>query len=175
MSELKETVVKITNSITKTSGEIFKNAKLSINLASEEEKLKSIYNEIGKKVHEIYIYGGSLGTAFDDKIKLAEAQQEKINDLRNRIDAVKGTKTCVSCGKTMEKNAEFCPKCGHHSGEPVVRNKTAEEYVQFPDEPVVTDVQNPPAAPGPGVKVCPICGRQNEDGVRFCYHCGRVL
>ena len=178
MSELKETVFKITNSITKTSGEIFKSAKLTINLASEEDKLKSIYTEIGKKVHEIYIYGGTLGAAFDDKIELAEAQQKKINDLKNRIDAVKGTKTCAACGKTTEKNAEFCPKCGHRSGEPVVKSEKAALKTQpanepdASDEPVLQDVR-PMSAPAG--KACPICGKINEDGVRFCYHCGRVL
>jgi len=171
MSELKETVFKITSSITKTSGEIFKSAKLSINLAAEEDRLKSIYTDIGKKVHEIYIYGGSLGAAFDDKIELAEAQQKKINDLKNRIDAVKGTKTCAVCGKTMEKNAEFCPKCGNKSGEAVVKNIIAAPTTQQADEP---DAQYERSAE-PGGKTCPICGKINEDGVRFCYHCGRVL
>jgi len=188
MSGIKETVLKFTNTVAKTSGELVKSTKLSINLASEEDKLKSLYTEIGKKVHEIYIYGGTLGAAFDDNIRSVEAQQEKIKDLRNKIDAVKGTKTCFKCGKTMERSAEFCPKCGQRADAApdagyksygVNPSQSAAEYDAPPDRretaPPVP-IEEPPEPPAQTtVKTCVLCGKENEIDSRFCLHCGRVL
>ena len=171
MNDIKGTVLKFTNTIAKTSGELIKSTKLSINLASEEEKLKNLYTEIGKKVHEIYIYGGALGAAFDEHIKLVEAQRDKISELKNRIDAVKGTKTCVKCGRTMDRAAEFCPKCGQrsadapYSAEPEALGEPAAE----------PPAGNQTAEAGPPVKVCALCGKENENNAKFCFHCGRVL
>jgi len=175
MSEAKETFLRITNTITRTSGEFIKSARLSINLASEEDRLKTLYTEIGKKVHEIYAYGGTLGAAFDENIAAVELQQEKINDLKNKIDAVKGTKSCAGCGKTMDRGAEFCPKCGRRTGEPREIKKDREPYAAnagaAPDDPPVTD----PAPSAVPVKTCGLCGKENEADSKFCFHCGRVL
>ena len=181
MSDIKETVIKFANTITKTSGEIVKTTKLSISLSSEEDKLKTMYAEIGKKVHEIYMYGGSIGAAFDDQIKLVETQREKIDNLRNQINIVKGNKDCAKCGKTMEKNAEFCPKCGHRAadaayadvteppaGPPQAENAAAKPFWREEAAPVVevcAEVK----------KVCSLCGKENNKESKFCYHCGRVI
>ena len=168
MSDLKETALRLANTITKTSGELVKTTKLSFNLSSEKDKLKALYMEIGKKVHEIYIYGGSLGAAFDDKIKVLDAQVEKIKNLEAQINLVKGNKDCAKCGKTMERNAEFCPKCGQKSGETVSAAKTA------PAEAPAPKVSVEPA-PAPAVKVCSLCEKENTLDSKFCFHCGRVL
>jgi len=175
MSELKETVLKITNTIARTSGELIKSTRLSIALASEEDKLKALYVEIGKKVHEIYTYGGTLGAAFDENVKLVEEQREKIKDIKTKIDAVKGTKTCQKCGKSMDHNAEFCPKCGRRAEYPYGTESEApaaeeEPYANDP-EPFET-IQTPPPVT---VKTCALCGKENTADLKFCYHCGRAM
>jgi len=167
MEDIKGTLYKITNTIAKTSGELIKSTKLTINLASEEDKLKALYQEIGKKVHEIYIYGGTLGSAFDENIKLVEAQQEKIRDIKSRIDAVKGTKPCVKCGRTMDKNADFCPKCGQKNGD-----APYSEDIPEPNESPLPVFNEEPAVK---MKICGLCGKENEIDSKFCLHCGRAL
>ena len=169
MNDLKETIVKFTNSVTKTSGEILKSTKLSLSLSSEEDKLKALYLEIGKKVHEIYSYGGSLGEAFDEKIKLVEAQAEKIKELKNRIDDVRGTKSCPNCGKSIDRNNEFCPKCGHKTAEV---SSTPSVPVEFA---VNEEASTAPPVSEPSAKICGLCGKENPGESRFCFHCGRVI
>ena len=170
MSDLKDTIFKFTSSVAKTSGEIVKSTKLSINLASEEDKLKAMYIEMGKKVHEIYSYGGSLGHAFDDNIKKVEGQLEKIKNIRNQIDVVKGTKTCSKCGKSMTRSAEFCPKCGNKTGDLDVPETVSTQPA------LQTEVVMPASATeAQTVKKCNACGYENNEETKFCLHCGRIL
>jgi len=112
MQDIKGTIFNITKSVTKTSGDLLKTTKLSMNLSSEETNLKNLYMEIGKKVHEIYQYGGSLGKFFDEKYLEIEASERKIADIREQISVIKGTRVCTKCGKTVDRSAEFCQKCG---------------------------------------------------------------
>jgi ribosomal protein S27AE len=112
MGDLKDTLMKFTKGVTKTSGELLKSTKLSLALASEEDKLKQIYMEIGKKVHEIYQYGGSLGKFFDEKYLEIQQTEAGIQSLRDQMDTVKGVRTCPKCGASVERTAGFCPKCG---------------------------------------------------------------
>ncbi|MDR1665268.1 MAG: zinc-ribbon domain-containing protein [Clostridiales bacterium] len=112
MSDIKDTLLNITRSVTKTSGDLFKTTKLSVSLANEQEVLKNIYTGIGKKVHEIYLYGGSLGKFFDEQYKNIVACEQRIDDIKEKINTIKGTRDCPKCGKSVERVAEFCPKCG---------------------------------------------------------------
>ena len=112
MSEIKESVGKVAKLFSKTSGDIVKQTKLSLSLANEESNLKSIYTDIGRKVHEIYSYGGSLGEYFDEKYMEIQKQESKIADIQNQLNTTKGTKPCPSCSADVQKTAVFCPKCG---------------------------------------------------------------
>ncbi|MCL2841019.1 MAG: zinc ribbon domain-containing protein [Defluviitaleaceae bacterium] len=112
MSDFQSTIANIARNVTKTSGDLLKSTKLSMSLSSEEANLKNIHYEIGKKVHEIYQYGGSLGEFFDAKYYEIEECERKIADLKEQIGVIKGTRDCPKCGKKVERIAEFCPKCG---------------------------------------------------------------
>ena len=140
MEEIKSMINKIGRNITKTSKDIIKNTKLSIQLSSQEEKLKNVYIEIGKKVYEIYSYGGNIGEFFDEKYKemLAiekeidsikqkiaenkEAKQEEakptqnidkdIIDMRAQVSSVEECRICNACGQKNDVNDRFCVKCG---------------------------------------------------------------
>ena len=52
---------------------------------------------------------------------------------------------CVNCGKNLSPNARFCPRCGH------------------------------PADEKPASKKCPNCGTENLPGASFCNQCGERL
>jgi len=158
MDDWKSTIVDITKTITKTSGDFLKSTKLSMALSSEESNLKSIYTEIGKKVHEIYAYGGSLGKFFDEKYAEIQTAEAKIDDIRMQLDAAKGTRTCAACGHNAARAAEFCPKCG----------KGLDGAAPVPEEYT--------AAPAPSAgRVCGICGKESAAQDKFCLSCGRML
>lgn len=112
MQDIRGTIFNITKSVKKSSGDFYKSTKLNMSLSSEEAALKALHYEIGKKVHEIYQYGGSLGKFFDEKYLEIEACERKIAEIKDQISVIKGTKPCTKCGKTLEISAEFCHKCG---------------------------------------------------------------
>ena len=168
MGDLKDTLVKITKGVTKTSGELLKSTKLSLALASEEDKLKQIYMEIGKKVHEIYQYGGSLGKFFDEKYEEIQTAQAGIQGIKSQLDTIKGVKPCPKCGTSVERSAGFCPKCGAQMDTPV-----------SPSPAGAPPAAEAPVTPEPAQKksaiICRNCQAENEPGSKFCLTCGRLL
>ncbi|MCL2574563.1 MAG: zinc ribbon domain-containing protein [Defluviitaleaceae bacterium] len=174
MDDVKKGVANVARSIAKGSGTLIKTTKLTLDLSGEESKLKTLYTEIGKKVHEIYSYGGSLGEYFDQRYQDILEHQRKINELREALDIAKGVKTCPKCGKTSPRASVFCPKCGE--GMTDVPEKTAEgtQVTDFaPQEmPPIPPSQVPPK---PTTKRCNVCGSSNDPHDRFCLSCGRIL
>jgi len=184
MQDIKGTLINLTKSVTKTSGDLLKTTKLGMNLSSEETNLKNLYMEIGKKVHEIYQYGGSLGKFFDEKYLELEAAERKIAEIKEQISVIKGVKNCTKCGKTLERTAEFCQKCGirvelGHTTE-VAPASTPVEPAPIPEVPAPTPADDVPIpnipAPEPVKTVsCRVCLADNEVGTKFCLSCGRIL
>jgi len=169
MSDLRDTLMKFTKGVTKTSGELLKSTKLSLSLASEEDKLKQIYMEIGKKVHEIYQYGGTLGKFFDEKYGEIQKTEAGIQALKNQMDTIKGVKTCPKCGASVDRDAGFCPKCGV-------------QMDAIPSAAAAAAPDTPPAIPAPAIPalkretvICRNCQSENEPGSKFCLTCGRLL
>ena len=188
MGDFKDTIVKITKGVTKTSGELLKSTKLSLALASEEDKLKQIYMEIGKKVHEIYQYGGSLGKFFDEKYSEILKTEAGIKDLKDQMDSLKGVRACTKCGASVDRNAGFCPKCGMQMDAAAVSAYTAREPESYPEKtmnpnpPIRPEVSmKPEPAPKPEIIpkretiICRNCHAENEPGSKFCLTCGRLL
>jgi uncharacterized protein (UPF0212 family) len=166
MNDFKQTLMKFTKTVTKTSSDLLKTTKLSMSLASEEDRLKGIYYDIGKKVHEIYMYGGALGKFFDDKYKEIVDAEDKIAEIKNQIDMAKGLKSCPKCGKSIEKNAGFCPKCGLKLDSAFACETPAEPDVNMVDQTQCAASEK---------KICIACHAENELGTKFCLKCGRML
>jgi len=134
MSDIRETLTNFTKNVTKSSGDLFKTTKLSMSVTSEQNNLKNLYLEIGKKVHEIYQYGGNLGKFFDEKYREIEACELKITELKEQISLIKGTRECGKCGKSAERTAEFCPKCGIRLAEPTAATAQAQPGSHDPSQ-----------------------------------------
>ncbi|MCL2604572.1 MAG: zinc ribbon domain-containing protein [Defluviitaleaceae bacterium] len=172
MAEIRETLVNFTKNASKTTGDLIKTAKLNISLTSEQATIKNLYTEIGKKVHEIYQYGGTLGKFFDEKYLELEAAERKIAEIKEQIAVIKGIRECPKCGKNAERGAEFCPKCG-------IRLEAAAMAEAPPAEAFIPDAQSPasnskPPAHGPQ-RACRVCGASNDADTKFCLFCGRIV
>ena len=179
MSDIRETLTNFTKNVTKTSGDLLKTTKLSMAVSSEQTALKALYHEIGKKVHEIYQYGGTLGKFFDEKYLELEAHERKITELKEQIAQIKGIRECSKCGKTVERASEFCPKCGIRIiGGPDDREEEPSQKQTPPaEQPSPSPTPTPaPAPPAPEVatKNCRVCGAANDAGTKFCLSCGRI-
>ena len=203
MSDIRETITNFTKNVTKSSGDLFKTTRLSMSVTSEQTNLKNLYQEIGKKVHEIYQYGGSLGKFFDEKYLEIEASENKINELKEQISQIKGVRECIKCGKSAERAAEFCPKCGIRMNaaspeDPAATQAQAppadishQQEVAAPHMPpaMVADAATPanpitPPAPPPmaaapepqkSTRRCRVCGMENSIDTKFCLSCGRIV
>ncbi|MCL2703149.1 MAG: zinc ribbon domain-containing protein [Defluviitaleaceae bacterium] len=198
MDNIKGTLTNVTKTVYKTSKGFLKSTKLTLDLSGEEAKLKNLYIDIGKKVHEIYMYGGSLGKFFDEKYEELMECERKIDILRKDLDNAKGNRTCSKCGKTVSFTSEFCPKCGTNLEaraeiqeprmiETSYRNEIRSESpevsyitpVAAPPAPPPIHTAVPPAAreitPGAVSRQCQICGRDNAAENKFCFSCGRIL
>jgi len=164
MNDLKNTLLRFTRGLSKTSGELLKSTKLSLALASEEDKLKQIYMEIGKKVHEIYQYGGSLGKFFDEKYMEIKQTETAILDIKHQMNMLRGVKSCGKCGSSIDRNAEFCPKCGFQLDISPGVTPAEQQSIPVPETP-----------PAKNSVICPNCKAENESGSKFCLTCGRMI
>jgi ribosomal protein L32 len=174
MEENKSGISKVTSAVVKGTGTLVKTTKLNINLSSEESRLKNIYFDIGKLVHEIYKTGGSFGGIFDEKYGEILETEAKIAEINEKIEIAKGIVNCPKCGTSSKRGSAFCLKCGTNIGEITF------EEVQAPSptkDLVIEEMSAPIPNPPPKVegKVCIICGLKNQIDERFCLSCGRVL
>lgn len=110
--DLRTTVSGTAKKAAKKTEEFADITKKKIDLKSEEDKLDSLYAQVGKLVY-IQIRKGeekqdiieTLFTEIDDK-------KEKISKLRAEIAKSKKSKICAKCGSEISIDDVFCGKCG---------------------------------------------------------------
>lgn len=181
VDDLRSAIANITKTITKTSSGLVKSTKLNMDLAAEEANLKDAYVKIGRKVCEIYEYGGSLGKHFDEEYAAVKEIESRLDRLREEVDIAKGTKTCTKCGKSAPRTSEFCPSCGAPMGdvpvnEPEATISVVPDAVTKPAAPEQAPVPEPAAMPETEqFKICPLCGGKNNKNDKFCLSCGRAI
>lgn len=165
-------LAKAVRTVKDSTGEIYNTAKINVDLGKEQDHLNKLYYEIGKKVHEIYQYGGSLGKFFDEKYLEIKEVEERIEELQKKMEEVKKVRVCTECGKEVEKGAKFCPKCGASMSNVPAKDK--EEVAQSSEKPIEVE-NNDASKPKNETKICPTCKAENGMDDKFCLSCGRAL
>ena len=124
--------------------------KLNAKIVAEENKLNKAYIEIGKKCFNACQC--DLGEEYAEYVAAAKAALAEIAAAKEQINALKGVRECVNCGKELGKNDLFCGNCGAKNELPVVE-----------EEPEAVD------------QVCPVCKSFVPADVQFCPTCGEKL
>lgn len=96
------------------TGKLAKEAKLRMKMGDLKSEINEIYEEIGKKVYENHVK--------DEKTDITSEIQElctKIDCLSDEVETIlkeclelKDKRQCPNCFTELEKDAEFCSKCG---------------------------------------------------------------
>jgi len=200
MSEITSKIASMTKSASKATGDLFKTTKLNLSLSNEQSALNKCYAEIGKKVHEIYKYGGTLGELFDKFYGNILAHEAKMEDIKAQIALIRGVRECPTCNKPVERTSEFCSKCGtslipigtpHEESIPESSYETpppSSHASQSPPPPAVETAtpplpvpSHPPLSTTPSVppaaatRTCRVCGAANDATTKFCLSCGRIV
>ena len=81
---------------------------------------------------------------FADLYEIIQENQKQIEDLRNRLQELKGVIICKVCGTELSRDAKFCGSCG------------AKIEKEQPEKPLI----------------CPVCGGELKDTDVFCKLCG---
>lgn len=110
--KLGKTLTETAKTVSKKSEELVEQTKLNLAIGSEEDKIKKLCEELGSEIYKEYKNGKSFGVQFDERCNLIKQSELNIEDLRNKVQGLKGTKTCKSCGQSIDQDLSFCPKCG---------------------------------------------------------------
>lgn len=96
------------------TGKLAKEAKLRMKISELKSQINDIYKEIGEIVYQKHTREGEY-----DITKEVEEKCTKIDVLSDEIDSnlkqcleLKDKRQCPNCFMEIEKDAQFCPKCG---------------------------------------------------------------
>ena len=137
---------------TEKSGNLIEEAKLRIQMASENDKISEKLEEIGAAVYEDFKSGSSTYADFEDICKEIEQSEATVCEMRNKILEMKKLKQCAVCGTEISKEDRYCSKCG---AEQEVKEESYEEETS-------TDK-------------CPYCEAKLSKDATFCSACGTKL
>lgn len=114
-----------------TTSKIARETKLKMKINENKGKVSDIYEEIGKKVYEKHVKEESVDIKSDlaDECSRLDALSKEIEDARLEILKLNQKKLCQNCFTEIEKNAQFCPKCGQKqdTDEPTVKEEALEK------------------------------------------------
>ncbi|MFL0270052.1 zinc-ribbon domain-containing protein [Candidatus Clostridium radicumherbarum] len=87
-------------------------SKLNMSVSSNEKHIDEIYLKIGKKIYKEYADDKVSDSSLIEKCKEIDSINKDIESIKKKILKLKNRKLCKKCGAAMEKEDEFCPKCG---------------------------------------------------------------
>jgi len=84
--------------------------KLNAQISAEKDKIRELYYKIGEEVYKAYSAGES--TVNDEACAKIKEIEDKIKELNAKVLELKNATICPNCGTELDKNVNFCSKCG---------------------------------------------------------------
>ena len=126
-------------------------SRLNSLIAEEERNVQNCYKQIGKLY--VDLHKNDCEDSFAVWVQNVLDSESKIAAYKKQVQAIKGVRTCPSCGADVQKASAFCSVCG----------------TRMPVE-----VPPRPQAPADAV-ICANCGAAMPRGTKFCTACGSKL
>lgn len=96
------------------TGKLAKEAKLRLKINENKSDIQDLYEQIGKKVYEKHIREENINIKeeLEEECTKIDVLSAEIETLLKECLNLKDKKQCKKCFAEIEKQAQFCPKCG---------------------------------------------------------------
>lgn len=84
--------------------------QLKTKLSAEREKVNKAYINLGKAYYDRHDAAAEQEYASD--FELIRAGLMKMAELEDEISELEGNRVCAECGAKVERDAQFCSRCG---------------------------------------------------------------
>ena len=114
LNVLKELISETGKTAVKKSGEIVESTKIKFAIMSAETEISKLNREIGESIVANYKAGVSEKISADAVEKIEDVIEllNSIDELKQKINAIKDVVVCLSCEQKIPSEFAFCPRCG---------------------------------------------------------------
>ena len=119
ISTLKEHAEKVKDGAVKLSQTVFDKAstvvdqtKIKFAIGKTEDKIKSIYSEIGCEIYASYAGGATEYPDVQEMCEKLDALNKELADLKEQLAEISSTVKCSSCGAYNNDKNVYCASCG---------------------------------------------------------------
>lgn len=110
--ELKRNASDVANKAAKKTNELTGIAKLQVAIKSNESKLSSVYEEIGRMFYNAERSGLDCTSEITDCIMKADKLKAEIASAKAEAAKLRKVTICEGCGNEISDTAAFCSYCG---------------------------------------------------------------
>ncbi len=105
---------RVAEKTSKKAGEVWDQTKMTLRIVELEGEIKNHYQEIGRLVYTSRDDTAIETSTIEEHITEIDRITAEIEQLREKIEAVKPTKKCPNpdCGRRCDKDDSFCASCG---------------------------------------------------------------
>ena len=108
--ELSDRIINTSKTAVSKAKEVADITKLKTEIISEENRIKSLYAEIGKMFCEKE--AGEIDPEYQPLLEKVAVSKAAIAEYKAEIQKIKGTCQCPECGAEAAADAQFCSACG---------------------------------------------------------------
>ena len=112
ISDFKETISNVAETVKSKSSEIFEITKIKFALSDAEGEVSKFMREIGRVVYESYKSGEEPGESLNEICEAIDAKYKDIEEMRSKLRGIKNISVCPECGAEVSNESVFCSKCG---------------------------------------------------------------
>ena len=96
------------------TGKLAREAKLRIKMNEDKAEINALYKQIGKKVYEKHVIDDiiNIKEELEEECTKIDILSQEIENILKEILMLKDKKKCQSCFEQIDKDAQYCPRCG---------------------------------------------------------------
>lgn len=100
------------NTAGKTASTVMEATRLNLQIFDLNTEIEILYKEIGKMVYAVHTGMAENQEDLQIRLELIDEKQEKIAEIREKLNQIKAKTICPNCGKECASSDTFCSDCG---------------------------------------------------------------
>ena len=96
----------------KCAGQTVDIAKLNMKIFDLKTDINTLLREVGQAVYDTHLGRTADQSALDGMLSQIDEKNRAIDELKDRIAALKHAKECPDCGASCGRDYKFCKNCG---------------------------------------------------------------